>query len=152
MIQFSAKTYSTGSEVIEAVRALRYLHAAPVRKPVPELVVVPQIDPPLWQKLAINFDAHVTAYEEWFSPNISPTRRYIAHRAAEMGFTYAEIVGHRKFKILVAARQLLMWEVKRIVKPDISYPALGRLFGGRDHGTIIWAVRKFDQLKAEGKV
>lgn len=151
-MQFNARQYSSGAEIYEAARSLRYLHAAPVRRPVPELAVVPQIDPPLWQKHDIKFDAHVTTYEEWFSPNISPTRRYIACRAAELGFTYAEIVGHRKFKDLVAARQLLMWEVKRIVKPDISYPALGRLFGGRDHATCVWVVRKFDQMKAEGKI
>jgi chromosomal replication initiator protein len=32
---------------------------------------------------------------------------------------------------------------------DLSYPSLGRLFGGRDHTTVIHAVEKIGRLMPE---
>ena len=34
---------------------------------------------------------------------------------------------------------------------DLSYPAIARLFGGRDHTTVIHAVEKIQRLMSERK-
>ena len=41
-------------------------------------------------------------------------------------------------------RQMAMY-LCRTLHPEISYPALGRFFGGRDHTTVMYAVRKIQK-------
>ena len=55
--------------------------------------------------------------------------------------TWKEICGIRRSRRLIVPRQRCMFEVSR-QRPDLSFPAIGRIFGGRDHTTIIHAVRK----------
>ncbi|MBN7804886.1 hypothetical protein JZX86_05845 [Agrobacterium rosae] len=98
-----------------------------------------------------HFNAHVSAWKTWQREQAdvvgSPLRCYIRQRAIEHGYTFAEIVGpSRNFK-LVAVRHRIMWEVKTQVKPTITFPELGRLFGNRDHTSALWAVRKIDAQK-----
>jgi len=33
----------------------------------------------------------------------------------------------------------------------LSYPALGRLFGGKDHSTVLYAVNKINKLQIDNK-
>ena len=40
-----------------------------------------------------------------------------------------------------------MWLAKSLTTR--SYPDIGRRFGGRDHTTVLHAVRQIDKLKAE---
>jgi chromosomal replication initiator protein len=40
----------------------------------------------------------------------------------------------------VAARQVAMYVMRELT--DLSYPAIAREFGGRDHTTVIYAVDK----------
>jgi hypothetical protein len=56
------------------------------------------------------------------------------------------MVGPRKTDDIASARRMLMWEIKRQIKPSISFPELGRLFGGRDHTTALHAVHKHDAI------
>ena len=44
-------------------------------------------------------------------------------------------------------RQVAMWLAKQITTR--SLPDIGRRFGGRDHTTVLHAVRRIEQLKAE---
>lgn len=67
-------------------------------------------------------------------------KRIIQSIAREHGFTYEDIVGPSRNRKLVAARYHAVWEVKREY-PLISTPRLGRLFGGRDHSTLVWALK-----------
>lgn len=100
-----------------------------------------------------HFNAHVSAWKTWQREQAdvmgSPLRCYIRQRAIEHGYTFAEIVGpSRNFK-LVAVRHRIMWEVKTQVKPTITFPELGRLFGGRDHTSALFAYRKMEAIEAE---
>lgn len=61
--------------------------------------------------------------------------------AAAHGFTYADIIGKSRKVKLVAARVDAIKRVKAS-DPKKSLPELGRLFGGRDHTTILHALRK----------
>lgn len=46
------------------------------------------------------------------------------------------------------ARQTAIYEVRR-QRPNLSYPAIGRWFGGRDHTKILHSVRKIEAMRGE---
>jgi chromosomal replication initiator protein len=56
------------------------------------------------------------------------------------GIPVEEITGKKRQRPLVAARQVTMYVVRELT--DLSYPAIAREFGGRDHTTVIHAVEK----------
>lgn len=98
---------------------------------------------PLWTQKPMQFDAHVTAYWLWVAEQSSPKRAYIKQRAIELGFTFEDIVGEGRTRNVVAARHLIVWEVK-MIWPDASWPELGRILGDRDHTTILYSYRKVE--------
>ncbi|MDE7240552.1 helix-turn-helix domain-containing protein [Desulfovibrio sp.] len=61
-----------------------------------------------------------------------------------------DILGARRRPDLVLARQVAMYLCRR--KLGLSYPELGRAFGGRDHSTVIHAVKKIHKLLETDKV
>ncbi|MDE5879677.1 MAG: chromosomal replication initiator DnaA, partial [Desulfovibrio sp.] len=61
-----------------------------------------------------------------------------------------DIMGTRRRPDLVLARQVAMYLCRR--KLGLSYPELGRAFGGRDHSTVIHAVKKIRKLLDTDKV
>lgn len=61
-----------------------------------------------------------------------------------------DILGARRRPDLVLARQVAMYLCRR--KLGLSYPELGRAFGGRDHSTVIHAVKKIRKLLDTDKV
>jgi chromosomal replication initiator protein len=60
--------------------------------------------------------------------------------AASYGFTIEAICGPSRTRPLVTARQVAMYLVRNLT--DYSYPAIARVFGNRDHTTVIHAVDK----------
>ena len=58
-----------------------------------------------------------------------------------------DIRGSRRTKVFILPRQLAMYEIKT-QRPDLSYPMIGKWFGGRDHTTVLHAVRKIEAEKA----
>ena len=56
------------------------------------------------------------------------------------GFSLEDIRGKSRRRPLVAARQVAMYVMRELT--DLSYPAIAREFGGRDHTTVIYAVDK----------
>ena len=56
------------------------------------------------------------------------------------GIPIEEITGKKRQRPLVAARQVAMYVFRELT--DLSYPAIAREFGGRDHTTVIHAVEK----------
>jgi chromosomal replication initiator protein len=72
----------------------------------------------------------------------------IMDTTAEMfGFTREEIIGQRRHRPLVTARQIAMYVFRDLT--DLSYPAIAREFGGRDHTTVLHAVDKIGSLMAD---
>jgi len=63
------------------------------------------------------------------------------------GVSLEEVQGPRRTRAFVRPRQMAMY---RIIKerPDLSYPMVGRFFGGRDHTTVLHAVRKIEKQRA----
>ncbi|WCO67107.1 chromosomal replication initiator protein DnaA [Iamia majanohamensis] len=65
------------------------------------------------------------------------------------GFTVEEITGKSRRRPLVTARQVAMYVIRELT--DLSYPAIARDFGNRDHTTVMHAVSKIEALMAERK-
>jgi chromosomal replication initiator protein len=63
------------------------------------------------------------------------------------GFSIDEIKGKSRQRPLVTARQIAMYVFRD--STDLSYPAIAREFGGRDHTTVIHAVEKIKALMGE---
>ena len=59
------------------------------------------------------------------------------------------LTGKSRQRDLVTSRQVAMYVFRELT--DLSYPAIARLFGGRDHTTVIHAVDKIQRLMGERK-
>lgn len=109
---------------------------------------------PLWTMEPIHFDDHVKALDRWraeiFLAPASPLRTYIKRRCEELEVEYRAIMSVTRRRDVVEARQLIMWEIKTHVKPEITLPELGRLFD-RDHTTVLHAVRRVEEKRARGE-
>ncbi|MEI8238351.1 MAG: chromosomal replication initiator protein DnaA [Actinomycetota bacterium] len=64
-----------------------------------------------------------------------------------LGFSVDALRGKSRQRPLVTARQIAMYVFRDLT--DLSYPAIARLFGGRDHTTVIHAVDKIQRLMKE---
>ena len=62
-------------------------------------------------------------------------------------FTVEDLKGKSRRRPLVTARQIAMYVFRELT--DLSYPAIAREFGGRDHTTVIHAVDKIKALMKE---
>ncbi|UFS83192.1 hypothetical protein LPB79_13140 [Rhizobium sp. T136] len=134
-------------------------------------------EPPLWTIVDLYFDWHVRVWHEAVERQISdlahenvalraalgihrsdldmaimprrPTKHIIADVLENFpGVTWDDLKSKHRTHDVVYPRQLCMYEVHRQRK-DMSYPAIGRLFGGRDHTTVLHAVRKIESMTSE---
>ena len=69
--------------------------------------------------------------------------------AVILGYSVESLRGKSRQRPLVTARQTAMYVFRDLT--DLSYPAIARLFGGRDHTTVIHAVDKIQRLMKERK-
>jgi chromosomal replication initiator protein len=62
-----------------------------------------------------------------------------------------ELVSARRARVVARPRQIAMYLAKRLTTR--SLPEIGRKFGGRDHSTVIHAVRRIEELRdSDGEV
>ncbi|MGB1824644.1 MAG: chromosomal replication initiator protein DnaA, partial [Ilumatobacteraceae bacterium] len=66
-----------------------------------------------------------------------------------LGFEVDALRGKSRQRPLVTARQIAMYVFRDLT--DLSYPSIARLFGGRDHTTVIHAVEKIQRQMGERK-
>lgn len=69
--------------------------------------------------------------------------------AAYLGFDTDALRGKSRQRPLVTARQIAMYLFRDLT--DLSYPSIARIFGGRDHTTVIHAVEKIQRQMGERK-
>ena len=60
-----------------------------------------------------------------------------------------DLISSRRLRSFARPRQVAMYLAKKLTSR--SLPEIGRKFGGRDHTTVIHAVKKIDQLKSESE-
>ena len=63
------------------------------------------------------------------------------------GFTVEELISENRTRPLVTARQIGMYAFRELT--DFSFPTIAKEFGGRDHTTVIHAVRKIEKQMGE---
>ena len=67
--------------------------------------------------------------------------------AEEFSITHNDMTSKRRARDIARPRQVAMYLCKKLTKR--SLPDIGRRFGGRDHTTVMHAVKRIDQLRAE---
>lgn len=69
--------------------------------------------------------------------------------ASTFGFSVEELKGVSRKRPLVIARQVAMYVVRELT--DLSYPAIGRVFGDKDHTTVMHSVEKIETLMSHNR-
>ncbi|THD58313.1 chromosomal replication initiator protein DnaA [Phenylobacterium sp.] len=67
--------------------------------------------------------------------------------AEHYGLKQADLISERRARAVARPRQVAMWIAKQVTTR--SLPDIGRRFGGRDHTTVLHAVRRIEALKGE---
>ena len=66
------------------------------------------------------------------------------------GVPAREILGEKRRPDLVQARQMAMYLCRELL--GHSYPVIGRMFGGKDHSTVMHGVKKIKQLQDHDRI
>jgi chromosomal replication initiation ATPase DnaA len=75
---------------------------------------------------------------------MTESQRIIRDVCVKHGVSYPEIIGPRRGRPIIAARHEAMYRLSK--ETTLSLPAIGRRMGGKDHTTVIHAIRKFEAL------
>ena len=73
----------------------------------------------------------------------------LAHVAREFGLTLDEVRSDCRRRWLAEARFAGVWLARRHTAANLS--GIGRVLGGRDHSTIIFAARRGEQLREQNE-
>lgn len=82
------------------------------------------------------------AFDRRIHPAVSEIQSVVAHG---FGIDVSEMYSQRRSRAVARPRQAAMYLAKR--KTPYSLPMIGRLFGGRDHTTVIHAVNRVESLR-----
>lgn len=105
---------------------------APVPPPPKKVVMRPK---PLWFRFA----------DDCEQPERKITAADIKRAVADhFEVRVADIVSDRRDMVVIMPRQIGMYLTKQLT--PLSYPQIGRQFGGRDHTTILHGVKKIARL------
>jgi len=91
-------------------------------------------------------EAVIAKYPEFanWTPGKITITQIQAYVCKYFGYTRAELLSQRRAYALVRARQIAMFLAK--IMTGATYPEIGRRFDGRDHTTVLHAVRKISGL------
>ena len=87
--------------------------------------------------------AHLVGTGEAKRVRIEDIQRIVARH---YNVSRQELVSNRRTRVVVKPRQIAMYLAKTLTPR--SFPEIGRRFGGRDHTTVLHAVRKIEDLIA----
>ena len=85
--------------------------------------------------------AHLVGTGEAKRVRIEDIQRIVARH---YNVSRQELVSNRRTRVIVKPRQIAMYLAKMLTPR--SFPEIGRRFGGRDHTTVLHAVRKIEEL------
>lgn len=121
--------------------------------PEPAPKSVPTTTPPSLQNAICEWNC-LQYYLKCFEPapielkkkTIFPTSENIIRGVCRYyGFSYSDVLSHRKHAPVTRVRQIAMWLVKELTVR--SLPEIGMRFDNRDHTTILHGVRKINTLR-----
>jgi chromosomal replication initiator protein len=78
---------------------------------------------------------------------VTPVERIQERVAGAFGVSRAELVGSTRAAAPVRARQVAIYLTRELT--DLSLPQIGRLYGGRDHSTVLNSIRRVEAHQAE---
>jgi chromosomal replication initiator protein len=73
-------------------------------------------------------------------PEKTPVEEIQRHVSTAFGISRAELVGPGRAATPLSARQVAIYLTREMT--DLSLPQIGRLFGGRDHSTVLNSIRR----------
>lgn len=91
-----------------------------------------------------DFEHILNNTEERTAETLNPDH-VISTVAEHFNLGVKEITGSKRHASIAQARQIAMWLCKKLL--PVSYPSLGRSFGGKDHSTVLYSVKKIEQLQ-----
>jgi chromosomal replication initiator protein len=138
---------SVSHEVLEFIASnvttnIRELEGALIRVAAYASLNKTQVDVPLAQQLLTDLLTRTTVKPR-------SDEQLLVEIAEHLGFEVEALRGKSRQRPLVQARQTAMYVFRELT--DLSYPAIARLFGGRDHTTVIHAVDKTQRMMSERK-
>ena len=138
---------SVSHEVLEFIASnvttnIRELEGALIRVAAYASLNKTQVDVPLAQQLLTDLLTRATVKPR-------SDEQLLMEIAEHLGFEVEALRGKSRQRPLVQARQTAMYVFRELT--DLSYPAIARLFGGRDHTTVIHAVDKTQRMMSERK-
>ena len=138
---------SVSHEVLEFIASnvttnIRELEGALIRVAAYASLNKTHVDVPLAQQLLTDLLTRATVKPR-------SDEQLLVEIAEHLGFEVEALRGKSRQRPLVQARQTAMYVFRELT--DLSYPAIARLFGGRDHTTVIHAVDKTQRMMSERK-
>lgn len=146
------RQYTSGSEVLAGYAAVRKRlfspRIAPRAREEPEQqvrIVYSRVK----RQWVHQFDEHVKDWREHLNLCKERPEAFLKRRCGELGVSYRDVIKSSiRFREHAEPRQVLMAEVRE--RYGLSYPTIGKLFGGRDHTTAVHACRK-NGIEAGGR-
>jgi chromosomal replication initiation ATPase DnaA len=84
------------------------------------------------------------------APRVVTMKNIKAAVCRQYNLDMSELLSARRTQPLCTYRQIAMYLCKQLTR--FSLPEIGRAFGGRDHSTVISAIRRIEGLEREGIV
>ncbi len=81
------------------------------------------------------------------APERTPVEEIQQRVSASFGISRAELVGSTRAATPLSARQVAIYLTREMT--DLSLPQIGRLYGGRDHSTVLNSIRRAEARFAE---
>jgi len=97
---------------------------------------------------ARDFEQILSNTEERDQPQITP-EAVIDTVCQHYQVLRKDVLGEDRRQNIALARQVAMFLCRQML--GLSYPALGRAFGGKDHSTVIYSVKKISELQEDSK-
>lgn len=162
----AVREFTTAAEVFANAKAMRakFFSVKPGKRDEdgrPVKVEDKPRDVGAWEREPLMFDSHVIAYRmamriqamidageiEMVQINArKPVLEIVREVLADFPwFTVEDLKSARRPIDLCHVRMIAIYEVRK-QRPDMSFPAIGRWFGDRDHTTILHSVKKMETI------
>ncbi|MGW9332702.1 helix-turn-helix domain-containing protein [Bosea sp. NPDC055594] len=112
-----------------------------VTEPEPEPVIEPVSEPRRRDWIDV-------ASPKAFKP--APTRVVLDVVSQATGISVAALLGDQRVASIIRPRQIACWIMRQ--ETTRSLPQIGQAMGGRDHTTILNAIRRVDQIREQDEV
>ncbi len=134
----------------EVARSRLWGTPPPVVRQPPPRPVSPFAAVPRWEKL---FTKPIEALDEHGNVVVAGTympqwRRIALEVCSKHQIQLNELISPRRSREVVRARHECFWRLKK--ETSLSFPQIGRYFGGRDHTTVLHGIRAHEKRMEAG--